>query len=98
MNRRHYIVTYDVGDDKRRNKIFELLTGLGDHVQFSVFLCQLSNTERAKLIGQLKQIVNNHHDQVIIMDLGPATRPLELGQALHCVGKPYQPPTRVLVV
>ena len=32
-----YIVTYDVSDDDRRNKVFTALRGYGDHIQYSVF-------------------------------------------------------------
>ena len=27
--RRHYLVSYDIADDKRRNKVFDLLEGRG---------------------------------------------------------------------
>ena len=49
MARRHFLITYDVSDDKRRTTIFNTLQGNGDHAQFSVFLCQLNATELARL-------------------------------------------------
>lgn len=33
MRRRHFLITYDVADDKRRTKLFNLLQGEGDHAQ-----------------------------------------------------------------
>ncbi|HUT57607.1 MAG TPA: CRISPR-associated endonuclease Cas2, partial [Phycisphaerae bacterium] len=39
--RRRYLVTYDISDDKRRDLVFKTLRDRGDHVQFSVFLCEL---------------------------------------------------------
>ena len=47
--RNRYLVAYDVSDDKRRTGIFKTLMGNGDHVQFSVFLCDLSDLELARL-------------------------------------------------
>jgi CRISPR-associated protein Cas2 len=43
--RRVFLVSYDIPDDKRRNRVFKLLTGWGDHVQYSVFCCQLNPRE-----------------------------------------------------
>jgi CRISPR-associated protein Cas2 len=43
--RRRYVISYDISDDKRRTRVFELLLGNGDHVQFSVFLADLSQRE-----------------------------------------------------
>ncbi len=39
MARRHFLITYDISDDKRRTKVFHTLQANGDHAQFSVFLC-----------------------------------------------------------
>ncbi len=43
--RRVYLCTYDVSDDKRRSRLFSLLQDHGDHVQYSVFLCSLTRTD-----------------------------------------------------
>ena len=94
--RRRYLVAYDVSDDKRRTGVFRTLMGNGDHVQFSVFLCELNDRELAELKGRLGQTVNQRQDQVIILDLGAAEH--ELKAALQCLGKAYEPPSRVLVV
>ena len=96
--RRRYLVTYDVSDDKRRTRIFHTLMGRGDHVQFSVFLCEVNEREKAMLSAELRQHVHPRADQVLILDLGPADRPLEIGKGLECIGSAYVPSTRVLVV
>jgi len=96
MPRRHYLLTYDISDDKRRDSVFNLLMGHGDHAQFSVFFCQLTPQELAQLRGRLLEYLNHHEDQLLILDLGEADNPLENG--LECLGRSYQPSTRVLVV
>ena len=94
--RQRYLIAYDVSDDKRRTAVFKTLMGNGDHVQFSVFLCQLSDVELQRLKGKLQDCVNTRQDQVIILDLGPAES--ELASRLECIGKSYTPAARVLVI
>ncbi len=96
MARRHYLVTYDVSDDKRRSRLFEYLEGEGDHAQYSVFFCDLSPSEHAMLRARITEIINSQQDQVLILDLGPASEPIDYG--LEVLGKPYQPLTRITVV
>ena len=94
--RKRYLIAYDISDDKRRNAIFQELLANGDHLQFSVFLCQLSDVELASLKGALMENVNKRQDQVIILDLGPAET--NLAARFECIGKTYTPPTRVMVI
>lgn len=96
--RRRYLVTYDISDDKRRERVFKTLRDRGDHVQFSVFLCELNPREYALLKGQLQESVHQREDQVLILDLGLADNTFEIGQGLDCVGFAYSPPQRVMVV
>ena len=94
--RNRYLVAYDVSDDKRRTGIFKTLMANGDHLQFSVFLCDLSDMELARLKGQLTEYVNQRQDQVIFLDLGPAES--GICSRLECLGQAYSPPSRCMVV
>jgi CRISPR-associated protein Cas2 len=96
MNRHHYLISYDVADDKRRNQIFHALRDSGDHVQYSVFICNLNKHELALLRTTLTPSVNTQEDQIIILDLGPESVSLETG--LECLGKGYSPMARVQIV
>jgi len=96
MARRYYLITYDISDDKRRNKIFKLLEGQGDHAQYSVFLCDLSRSELASTRADICDIINQREDQVLILDLGTNTNPIN--QGLEVLGTPYDPLTRTIVV
>jgi CRISPR-associated protein Cas2 len=96
--RRRYLVTYDISDDKRRDCVFKTLKDWGDHVQYSVFLCELNPREYALLKGELQRLVHQRKDQVLILDLGLADNTFEIGQGLDCVGFAYSPPQRVMVV
>ena len=94
--RRHYIVSYDISDDKRRGKVFDHLEGCGDRAQFSVFFCQLNPRELAQLRADLTGIIHHGEDQVLIVDLGPAHNPLDGG--IECLGKIFAVHSRVIVV
>lgn len=96
MNRRHYLVTYDISDDKRRTLVFELLSSNGDHAQFSVFLCQLNPTELARLQSQIQPLIDAKVDQVLILDLGKVEYSEQL--AMMILGRGYAPPVRTMIV
>ena len=96
MARRRYLLSYDISDDKRRNRTFKLLDAWGDHAQYSVFFVELNETELVRLKATLDGVIKHDEDQILILDLGPQTSALEEG--LECLGKAYHPPTRVVVV
>ena len=94
--RNRYLIAYDVSDDKRRAAVFKTLMSSGDHVQFSVFVCQLNDVELARLKGTLAPAINHRQDQIIILDMGPAEAGIET--RLECIGKADFPPARVNVI
>ena len=46
--RNRYIVTYDICDDARRTAVYKALRGFGDHLQYSVFRCDLSDASGSR--------------------------------------------------
>ncbi|MEI8210979.1 MAG: CRISPR-associated endonuclease Cas2 [Planctomycetota bacterium] len=66
------IVTYDICDDKRLRKVFKTMRNWGDHLQFSVFECQLTPSELTELKSLLAKIIHHDLDQVLFIDLGPS--------------------------
>lgn len=70
--RSSYLVTYDVADDKRLRLVFRTLRAYGDHLQFSVFECQLTAADLVRLKGELSGIIHHTEDQVLFVYLGPA--------------------------
>ena len=69
--RRLFIVSYDISDPKRLRRVFKALKGFGDHLQLSVFRCDLSESQRLRLGAMLSRIIEPTRDQVIFVDLGP---------------------------
>ena len=72
MARRSYIVSYDIRNEKRLRKVFKLCKGFGEHLQYSVFECDLTEMEKADMESRLKLVINLKDDQVLFIDLGPA--------------------------
>jgi len=94
--RRQYLISYDIGDDKRRRKVFEFLLGQGDHAQFSVFFAEFTGRELAEARSRLRGLIHHGEDQILILDLGPG--PLALEKSLEVLGKGFAGNPRVLVV
>lgn len=94
--RNRYLITYDISDDERRNLVFKTLRGAGDHIQYSVFRCDLSEKEKVTLVAQLHPMIHHAEDQILVVDLGPVD-----GRGSTCVepiGRPYFSPERSAIV
>ena len=58
------VITYDISEDKRRTKIHKILKSYGQWMQFSVFECDLTDTQYAKLRSRLRQLIENDEDSI----------------------------------
>ncbi|RRJ94716.1 CRISPR-associated endonuclease Cas2 [Opitutaceae bacterium TAV4] len=86
--RHTYIVSYDISDAKRLRHVFRICQDYGNHLQYSVFECDLSPTEKVELESKLKDTIHHKEDQVLFIGLGPTEsrgdREISaLGQAYH---------------
>jgi len=91
-----YIVSYDISDPKRLRKVFQLLRGYGDHLQLSVFRCDLKRAERVVLEQKLRELIHHTEDQVLFIDIGPAQGRATL--AIEALGRPSAEPVKTAVV
>lgn len=94
--RQTYIVTYDVCHPKRLRKVFKTMKGYGEHLQLSVFRCELDHRELVELRARLGGIINHDEDQVLLVDIGP-----EDGRgstSISAVGRVYTSPERRALV
>lgn len=64
-----WVISYDIRDDKRRNKTAKELKNYGKRIQFSVFECLLGEDQLNKLFSKLKKITNSEQDRVRIYKL-----------------------------
>ncbi len=94
--RQTYVVSYDVCDAKRLRKVFRILRGYGDHLQYSVFRCELTARERVELQAKLRDAIHQGEDQVLFVDVGPADG--RAAEAFWALGKAYVAPERLALV
>jgi CRISPR-associated protein Cas2 len=85
--RTSYLVSYDISDDKRLRLVFKVMRGYGDHLQYSVFECQLTPTDLIRLRGELNAIIHRNEDQVLFVNLGPAEGRGD--RVITALGRPY---------
>ena len=85
--RNTYIVSYDISDPKRLRNVFKKMKAWGDHIQYSVFECQLRPVDLVRLRGELADIINHDQDQVLFIDLGPTEGRGD--RVITALGKPY---------
>ena len=90
--RSSYLICYDICDDKRLRKVFQIMRGYGDHLQYSVFECQLTASDLARCRAELAAVIQHKEDQVLFVNLGPAGGPRRpgdhgVGQTIHGDGR-----------
>ncbi len=76
------MLCYDVRDPKRLNKVYKMMNGYGDPVQYSVFLCDLSDTEMVYMKRDLTELLNLNEDRVIIVNTGKGDKIQTMGEPL----------------
>ena len=59
------VISYDITDDRRRNKVLDELKNYGNHVQYSVFECDITGTQIAELQSRIRVIINHKEDSVL---------------------------------
>jgi CRISPR-associated protein Cas2 len=63
------VVAYDIAQDKRRLKVMKMMQGYGEHVQESVFECDLKPAVYRQMTERLKKSINLDQDNVRIYHL-----------------------------
>jgi CRISPR-associated protein Cas2 len=82
-----YLVCYDISNDKRLRKVFRVMRDHGDHLQYSVFECQLTPSDLIRLRTELAAVIHHLEDQVLFVNLGPTEGRGE--RVITSLGKPY---------
>ncbi len=73
------VISYDVEDDRHRNRVHDVLIAHGTWVQYSVFECFLTQRELVQLRGQLLALIDVKTDSVRIYRLcGSCERRIEV--------------------
>ncbi len=71
---------YDIREARRLRRVHRVASEFGYALQYSVFVCDLTDVARAELRVALHAVLKHDVDSVALFDLGPAT-----GRGLRCV-------------
>ena len=67
MRHKHfYVVTYDISDTKRRNRVVKIMESLGTRMNYSVFECMLTDIQYQSMYKRLAKIVVGREDWINI--------------------------------
>ena len=62
----HWVVCYDIVDDKKRRKVAETLQNVGTRIQYSVFECELLPGQEIELSKKLQLLINEEEDSIML--------------------------------
>ena len=66
-----YVVSYDIMDPKRLQRVHKTMKGFGEPIHYSVFRCDLTPKGRVELMAVLTDLIKHDQDRIMIVDLGP---------------------------
>lgn len=75
-----YLISYDIKNDRRLNRIHRFMKGKGIHLQKSVFYCYLNSEELKKLKQELLDLIEEKEDDVRIYQLLTEFETISIGQ------------------
>lgn len=88
MQRRRYLVAYDIRDQKRLRLVWQTMKGYGEPLQYSVFICDLSRGEKSGMKFRLGAIIDHGIDSVAVVDLGAITGDAPVGFEFMGIHRP----------
>lgn len=94
--RQTFVVSYDISCPKRLRRVYRLMRGWGDHIQLSVFRCELNERELVELRRRLSDVIHTGEDQVLFVDVGPVEG--RGSMSIRAIGKVYTAPERRAIV
>jgi CRISPR-associated protein Cas2 len=85
------LISYDIVEDKRRTKVMKYLLGYGARVQYSVFECDLTDQQFAKVQHDLARLVDRQTDSVRCyqLDVGAVKQIKIIGVGQVTILPPY---------
>jgi CRISPR-associated protein Cas2 len=94
----HYVICYDISDNRRRTRMAKVLEGYGERLQESVFEAALSAKKAEQLVAELRRHLKPEEDRLTIFCLcaGCARRRNALG--LDADYPPVSAQPRVIVI
>jgi CRISPR-associated protein Cas2 len=77
----YLLITYDISNDKRRNKIDKLLSSYGHRVNYSVFELEVKSHLYKKIKTKLTELIGKYDSiRIYKLDKTALQRAIELGE------------------
>ena len=86
-DKKFYVISYDIVDDRKRTKASEALKDYGRRVQKSVFECRLEAKSLDKLLDKLKGIIDKSTDNILVYLLCEACVKQKTSIGLRIIGE-----------
>lgn len=93
--RTYFMLTYDIADQKRWSKVYRIARDFGEHVQFSVFLCELNDKDKTVLEEKLKDAISHDEDRILLVRLRSGET---IEDAITSLGQRFELETRGLLI
>jgi CRISPR-associated protein Cas2 len=58
------LISYDIQNDKKRNRVFKHLSNIGFRVQFSVFECDIDDKQLQDIKSNLESFIDLEYDSI----------------------------------
>lgn len=65
-DKRWYLVSYDIRNQKRWRLLYKQLQGRGERIHYSLFRCRLNRTEMEKLRWELEKLIAAEDDLMFV--------------------------------
>lgn len=88
------VVCYDIPDNRRRGRLSKMLEGYGTRTQRSVFECDVTATQFARLQERMKRLVKTPEDKIRCYVLCEACLPRTV---IIGPGKVHRAPTYYII-
>ena len=92
--RSHILVSYDVADPKRLDRVRKVVADSTERVQYSVYYGQFTEKDLVVLREKLRDVMNAKEDQILFIRLGPVAQgsdePDAIERRVEVLGKSWE--------
>ena len=87
----YYLVAYDIREDNRLTKVRSICRGYGEPVQYSIYVCRLTDKELVMLKHKLEEVVNQSEDRVLFIRFGTVGKEEVMESRVSTLGVQWVP-------
>lgn len=87
MSRRQIVISYDISDPARLQKVYRTVSTLADRIQYSIYYGELLESDLIFLKSELSNIIDPDEDQILFWDHGPVQAVSSLINNVESLGK-----------